>query len=100
MDELLSRRSGAIAGVLICVCLVGAAMLLAGGRTPTILSTVGAAIGPNVGTGVGGQTDPEAAPPEAQQEPAVVAADALAPAPGLLIVRTGTLRLETPSVGD
>ncbi|MFL5722949.1 MAG: DUF4349 domain-containing protein [Chloroflexota bacterium] len=101
MDDLFSRRSGAIAVGLIFVCLVGAAMLLAGGQTRTILSTVGAAIPPHVGTGVGADTDPEAAPPDQQPAPGVVAAaGALAPAPGLLIVRTGTLRLETASVGE
>jgi hypothetical protein len=102
MGDWLARRPYVvIAGMGL---LVVALLFLSGGQVTTILSTVGAAIPPHtVGTGVdttgsdGTGTTP-AAGPTATSGPEIASADARAPAPGLLIVHTGTLKVRVEAV--
>src|SRR5689334_778644 len=93
---------GGLAFVLLVVLMAG------GNHVATVLSTVGAAIPPEAagngvdsgGTGRGGPTTPvtpvTGAAPSGGSE--IASADALAPAPGLLIVHTGSLRVRVDAV--
>jgi hypothetical protein len=108
MDRFVSPRwtAAAVAGAVVLVTFVGLAFL--GGQTSTILSTVGSSVGPNPDVaaqpqGAGQPDRPEPTPASGTGSTAggqVADADALAPAPGLLIVRTGTLRLEVGAVPE
>ncbi len=88
-------------GLLVVVLLIAS-----GGQVKTILSTVGAAIPEqNIGTGVDTSgSDPDgtgtqpASGPAATTGPEIASTDALAPAPGLLIVHTGTLKIRVEAV--
>jgi hypothetical protein len=104
MGDWLDRRPALVGIALIggLVVLIGF-LVVAGPQAKTILSTVGAAIppGPDVGVGVGpgAGTPAEAEPPgPAPTSPEVASADALAPAPGLLIVHSGTLKVRVESL--
>jgi hypothetical protein len=104
MGDFFDRRpvlagSGVIAAILI---VMSGLLVFAGGQTSKILSTVGSSVGGPVAEGPQ-ETQPqpaagEATPPAATAPPA--GKDALAPAPALLIVRTGTLRLEVGKVDE
>lgn len=91
---------GTIAVLGAAAILVAVALLFMGGQASKILSTVGSSVGPNQDVAA----QPEAPPATAASgagspgEPQVADANALAPAPGLLIVRTGTLRLQVGAV--
>ena len=92
-EELGSHRHGVVIAGVVCLLVIGLAVLFTGGKTATILSTVGAAIPPheaNVGSGVG--SPPE--DPAANANDGAAVADAAGRPPTLLIVRTGTLELE------
>jgi hypothetical protein len=101
MSDLLERKAFlAIAGLIGAVVLVGL-IVMGGGQASTILSTVGASVtsggGSGSSTGGGGTTGGTAASgPTATRAPN--ADPAAATTPGLLIVRTGTLRLQTSAV--
>src|SRR3954451_2813861 len=99
----LERRTTIIGAALLIGVVVLGAFLLAGGQTSTILSTVGSSVASGDQSGDGGATDttadqPNGGAPGEAATPAPNAVEAVAPAPGLLIVRTGTLRLETSTV--
>ncbi len=99
MDESIDGiRGRTIAWILaIGAILIAIAALFSGGQTPTILSTVGSAIGDHAGaggaTGQGGSIP--ASTPRATAAPAggKVAALAAVP-PTLMIIRTGSIDLE------
>ena len=98
-QELWSHRRGALIAFVVCLLVVGLAVVFTGGQTPRILSTVGAAIPDhtgNVGSGV--NTTPEEATGASDNGAAV--ADAAGRPPTLLIVRTGTLELEVASLSS
>ena len=106
MDEWLERRpavviAGIIGGGLLLIVLL---VMAGSAQGPTLLSTVGAAVHPqDVVPGTGG-TDADgtgttpAASPTSTGGPEVASANALAPAPGLLIVHTGTLQIRVEAV--
>lgn len=100
MDGPSNRRAIIVAAALLIGGLVVAGTLFMGGRTETILSTVGAAVntpGSGVGSGATDGTAPQPIPrPTATNNGRVANAAVLAP-PALLIIRTGTITLE---VGD
>jgi hypothetical protein len=104
MGPWLERRPALVGIALIggLVLLVGF-LVIAGPRPPRILSTVGAAIPPRpddgAGAGPGVGTPVEASPPgPAPTSPEVASADALAPAPGLLIVHSGTVKVRVEAI--
>lgn len=100
MDDLLERKSIlAIAGLVGAVVLVGA-LLMSGGQVSTILSTVGAPIPDHVGTVVGSQPEQPSstAGPAGTGGPEIASTDALAPAPGLLIVHSGALKVRVAAI--
>jgi hypothetical protein len=94
MDDTPNRRTlSIVAGFLVVGGLLFSILMLGGGQTSTILSTVGAAIGP---TTVG---EPPVEPgPTAKPVSGGQVADAGAVVPTLLIVRTGTLELEVSDI--
>src|SRR3954447_9495705 len=104
----LERRTTVIGAALLIGVVVLGVIVLAGGQTPQILSTVGAAVTSGDQSSGGGATDTTGVAtngdatngdaPGAVATPAPNAVQAVPPAPGLLIVRTGTLRLETSTV--
>ena len=106
MDRFDSPRwtLAAAGGFVLLVVIV--ALVFFGGQTSTILSTVGASVGPNpnsAGSGVDVTQDPApTAAPRAASDPngRIAAADALAPVPALLIVRTGTLSLRVDVIPE
>jgi uncharacterized protein DUF4349 len=92
-DEHRNWRE-AVAIVVVLVLVVVGGLVLAGGQTSTILSKVGAAIGPTGGDTTGGDTtggDP--APPDEGSGDIASAAGGAA-LPELLIIRTGTVQIE------
>jgi hypothetical protein len=103
MADWLERRPFlAMSGLIGAVVLVGF-FLLSGGQVKTILSTVGASVTSGGGTrtstggaggteGIGGSEPTPAATPNADEAAAVT--------PALLIVRTGTLRLQAPAISS
>jgi hypothetical protein len=99
MGEWLERRQWWIgAAVLGTVAVLVIVSVLTGGQARTIVSTVGASVG-NAGPAPaepGPASEPTSAPPDGG--PQVASADALAPAPGLLIVHTGKLRLRVDAL--
>ena len=102
MDDPWYRRQNPLIAIAVgAAILILGSMLLAGGQTSQILSTVGAAIPDrpgNVGTGVDTTGDDQGSSGgDTTGGPAV--ADAAAGPPTLLIVRTGTLELEVASLG-
>jgi hypothetical protein len=110
MDEHPLRRYGLVGIAVIAVLVIVFASLLAGGgRSPTILSTVGSAIGGgDVQSGVGsgsGSTDTTGsggvpANPSGDTSGGAQVANAAVGPPTLLIVRTGTLELEVTSLAS
>jgi hypothetical protein len=102
MDEPWSQKRNALVALMVVVLLIGLAVVFTGGQTATILSTVGASIGPRTGV-VGSGVDTTAGGDTAGDNgtsggPAI--ADAAGGPPTLLIVRTGTLDLEVASLGS
>jgi len=104
MDD---HPKGTIAVIGLFIAGVGlVALLLMGSQVSTILSKVGASVSNGGGTPDATDSDPLAYPPPATPaggttaKPAAGGADAAARAPVLLIIRTGTLTLETPSITD
>ena len=98
-QELWSHRRGALIAFVVCLLVVGLAVVFTGGQTPRILSTVGTAIpdhAANVGSGI--NATPEEAAGGSNNGAAV--ADAAGRPPTLLIVRTGTLELEVASLSS
>jgi hypothetical protein len=99
MNDLLDRRPYLVlAGLLVPVVLVGS-FVLGGGQVKTILSTVGAAVVSGGGTSTGGSAGANGTGGSTPQATSAPNAD-LAVAPALLIVRTGTLQLQTTSVSS
>ena len=97
MVESMSRRSVLGIAALIVVAVFGAS-LIAGGQTSKILSTVGSSV-----NGIDdGMAEAASAPPAAATaKPASgTRANAAAPIPALLIVRTGTLELEVSDLSQ
>jgi hypothetical protein len=105
MGSWLERRpwvvnAGIIGGGLLLIVLL---IVGAGVQVPTVLSTVGAAVGngTSVTSGAseaGGSPAKPAAGPASTSGPEIASANALAPAPGLLIVHTGTLEIRVEAV--
>jgi uncharacterized protein DUF4349 len=101
MDTLLDRRPLLVFAVLLVPVALVLILLLGGGQITTILSTVGASVtGGDSGssTGGSGSSTGGTSGSEPKATPAPNANLAVAPAPGLLIVRTGTLRLQTGAI--
>ena len=94
MDDTPNRRTlSIVAGFLVVGALLFSVLIFGGGQTSTILSTVGAAIGPTTV----GETPAEPAP-TAKPVTGGQVADAGAAVPTLLIIRTGTLELEVSDI--
>ncbi|HEX5824832.1 MAG TPA: DUF4349 domain-containing protein [Candidatus Limnocylindrales bacterium] len=101
MDEHTEHdyKAWAVLGAVILLVLVVGSVFL-GGQTSTILSKVGSSVGGsegNTGSGVD-TTGNDPAADTGDTTGGAVVADAAAQPPALLIVRTGTLELETASL--
>jgi len=98
MERWLERRPTAaiILFVGAIVILVGL-LVFTGGQTQQILSTVGAPVS-NGQPGSASGPEAQPAPTSAPTGPQIASADALAPAPGLLIVHTGKLAVRVDSI--
>ncbi|HEU4573229.1 MAG TPA: DUF4349 domain-containing protein [Candidatus Limnocylindrales bacterium] len=98
MERWLERRPTAAIVLFVgaIVVLVGL-LALSGGETPKILSTVGAPVS-NGQPGIASGPEAQPAPTSAPTGPQIAAADALAPAPGLLIVHTGKLAVRVDAI--
>ncbi|HET7029682.1 MAG TPA: DUF4349 domain-containing protein [Candidatus Limnocylindrales bacterium] len=110
MGDFLGRRPIlSLAALIGGLVLVIGFLIVEGSHQPQILSTVGAAVGPptdgsNDGSSTdGSDADGPATPglgsaPSGGPQVADANAAALAPAPGLLIVHTGTLAIRVPAI--
>jgi hypothetical protein len=99
----ISGKAAVAAVVIGLILLVVAASVFGGGQTSTILSTVGAAVGNNVGTSPGGgqSTGDEAGTGGSAGggvDDGGQIADAAARPPELLIIRTGQLEIVVPNL--
>lgn len=99
MEDRLERRPTAAIVLFVgaIVVLVGALVFM-GGQTSKILSTVGASVS-NGDPGIASAPEAQPAPTSAPAGgPEIASADALAPAPGLLIVHTGKLAVRVDAI--
>jgi hypothetical protein len=106
MDEHPLRNYGLVGTAVVAVLvIVFASLLIGGGQTSKILSTVGSAVGPGdvqsgAGSGSGDTTGSGSDPanPSGDTSGGSQVADTAVGPPTLLIVRTGTLELEVASL--